>query len=55
MAEEAAKAGNTYYAQPQHKGIAPRIKFTQAEAFRMQYLGAMEKIHEYLPKEYQVL
>lgn len=53
MAEETAKVGNAYYTQ--HKGIAPRIKFMQAEAFRMQYLGAMEKIHDYLPKEYQSL
>nr|MDO8083929.1 PIG-L family deacetylase [Candidatus Sigynarchaeum springense] len=53
MAEETAMAGNEYYAL--HKDIAPRIKLMQAEAFRMQYLGAMEKIHEYLPKEYRIL
>ncbi|MBN2149941.1 MAG: PIG-L family deacetylase [Candidatus Lokiarchaeota archaeon] len=53
MAEEAARAGNEYYEQ--HGDISPRLKLIQAEAFRMQYLGAMEKIHEYLPREYQVL
>jgi len=53
MAEETAKASVVFYAQ--HKQIAPRIKLTLAEAFRMQYLGAMEKIHDYLPKDYLTL
>jgi len=53
MAEETAKASIAFYAQ--HKNIAPRIKLMFAEAFRMQYLGAMEKIHDYLPKEYLTL
>jgi len=52
-AEETAKAANLYYAQ--HKDIAPRIKPMKAEAFRMQYLGAVEKVHDYLPQEYLLL
>lgn len=49
MAAEAAAAGNKYHAE--HPGIAPKINLEKAEAFRMQFLGAVEKVREFLPRE----
>ncbi|HME53568.1 MAG TPA: PIG-L deacetylase family protein [Candidatus Lokiarchaeia archaeon] len=52
-AVETAKIANAYYAQ--HKAIAPHTRLLKAEAFRMQYLGAVEKARDLLPREFLIL
>lgn len=49
MAEETGKVATQFYHA--HKDIAPKVPMQHAEAFRMQYLGAVEKVREFLPKE----
>jgi len=34
-----------------HPNLAPRVNLEYAEAYRMYYLGAVEKLREFLPKE----
>ncbi|MBD3185384.1 hypothetical protein GF325_01040 [Candidatus Bathyarchaeota archaeon] len=53
MAGDTAKEARAFHEI--HQDIAPRIKPEHAEAFRMQYLGAVEKIRDFLPKRCLVL
>jgi len=49
MAEETAGFANEFY--DQHPDLAPKIRMTHAESFRLYFLGAVEKLRDYLPKD----
>ncbi len=52
-AQDHAEEANLFYKN--HPDLAPRVPFEYAEAFRLYYLGAVEKLRSLLPKELQTL
>jgi hypothetical protein len=50
IATENAKLADLYYQK--HPELAPEIKPKSADAFRLHFLGTVEKIRGFLPKEY---
>ena len=53
MAEETAQEAMEFYSR--NVELAPKVPMQFAEAFRMQYLGSVEKVRDMLPKECLVL
>jgi hypothetical protein len=49
LALDAARDGNTYYEQCPH--LKPVKRLLKANAFRLVFLGAAEKIRDFLPRE----
>ena len=49
MAEETAKYAKDFYEE--NPELAPEKEIELAEAFRMYFLGAVDKLRDYLPRE----